>query len=277
MKIMKSLKGIVMSMISYKKCPGCGLEKPFTSVDQLYCKQCYRALHYGEISNDLNPFKLEEFASDLSLRNQNVFLVTDVLNFTQSIPFNLNQIVNNKHLYIVVNKIDVLPKSLPTKTLIKRLQTKLAELKIQYKGLFLISALKQKGVDDLFQFIIKTNLNAAFIGNSNSGKSSLVKALLKRTKQESHTIISHTIGTTLDKLTIPLSEQVLLIDYPGFYLTGNVQNSLKKSDLKRLLPKKEIKALNFQINKPVGFFIEDFFYLEIEPIFDVPEPQSIQI
>ncbi len=274
---MKFSKGIVMSTTFYKKCPGCGLEKPFTSHDQLYCKQCYRALHYGEISNDLNPFKLEEFATDLSALNQNVFLVSDVLNFTQSIPVNLNQIVKGKNLYFVINKVDIIPKSLSAQILINRLETKLNELKIEYKGLFLTSALKQKGIDDLFKFIIASKKNAAFIGNSNSGKSSLVKALLKCTNKESHTIISNTIGTTLDKLVIPLNDQVALIDYPGFYLNGNVQNYLEKANLKRLLPNKEIRALNFQINKPVGFLIEDFFYFEVEPIDKSNEQQSIQI
>ncbi len=266
-----------MNMIFYKKCPGCGLEKPFVNENQLYCKECFRALHYGEISNDLTTFELENFALDFSSSKQNVYLVTDALNFTQSLPNNLNQIVKGKHLYIVVNKVDVIPKSLSGTNLIERLQAKLKTLKIEFKGIFLTSALKQQGINDLYRFIFQSKKNAAFIGNSNSGKSSLVKALLKVSKQESHTIISHTIGTTLDKISIPLNDQVTLIDYPGFYLSGNIQNHLSKQTLKRLLPKKEIRALNFQISKRVGFLIEDFCYLEIEPLEKIQTVANIQI
>jgi ribosome biogenesis GTPase A len=66
--------------------------------------------------------------------------------------------------------------------------------------------------------------------------------------QEIHNLVSNTIGTTREPIELPFNNH-LIIDYPGFYLAGNIQNHLANKDLKKVLSRKEIKVVNYRLGE----------------------------
>ncbi len=112
-------------MKSYNKCQGCGLQLQnedenkvgfVPNMESPICKKCFRSKNYGEFDNNLTTFyELEEIKE---IKNDNVFMIVDILNPYETMISNVNEFVDPRNLTILVNKIDALPKSIPQEALI---------------------------------------------------------------------------------------------------------------------------------------------------------------
>ena len=116
-----------------KKCQGCGVvlqdqnvlqEGYTTSIENDICQRCFRMKNYGEYqvvakSND----EYIEILKNVSKTKDLVLYVTDLLNLEKNIE-DIRNIIPNK-MILVLNKIDVLPKSVKEEKLIKYLEEKI--------------------------------------------------------------------------------------------------------------------------------------------------------
>ncbi len=256
-----------------KYCKGCGIKLQIEDknndgyINDLkndFCKRCFQAKNYGKIENDFRniEIKKEEILKNFSF-NDEVLMIIDLFNPFESIINRINKFVNKNRLIIIVNKIDIFPKSIPREKILNWIEEILEIKKINYKKIFLISSKKNINVDNLFNYInsIKKDINV--IGYSNVGKSSLISSLLKSIGKNSSNLITNSIGTTIKKIKIKLNNKNYLIDYPGFILKGSYQNLMNKNDLKKFNPKNEIKQITYQLindqlicDKDEKFFIE---------------------
>ncbi len=249
-----------------KNCPGCGLQKQIRE-DQTYCEDCFKAIHYGNIHNALINYTfediLESFTDDDSI-NRHFYLVVDFLFLRTNLIKDINKHIKKENLTLIVNKMDVVPKSIPIQKIGKWVEHILKKEKIEVNNILYLSAIKNHGIDNINDDILSRKKNVGFIGYSNVGKSTIVSKLANVNGLESFNMISHTIGTTKGKIEFNLENDISVMDYPGLLNPSSNQNYLTPFQLKRMLPKNEIRVKNFTIYKDKFLLIDNYFFIYIK-------------
>ena len=164
-------------------------------------------------------------------------------------------------MILVLNKRDVLPKSVKDDKLIAYLK----KFDIDFQDIIVVSCLKNYNIDELMAMIkkYKTSKNVYVVGNTNVGKSSLINKLIKNySEYEGELTISPMPSTTLNKISIKLSDDLKIIDTPGLVNRGNIINYVDNSMLKKINPKKEIKPKTYQIKEGQCLVIGDLFRID---------------
>ncbi|BDU67597.1 MAG: ribosome biogenesis GTPase YqeH [Candidatus Tyloplasma litorale] len=259
-----------MKFYNSNKCEGCGLPKQNKDINKLgytsklenkFCQNCFRSKNYGEFSNDFSSFKNEKkYLNEIS---GSVLMVIDVLNPYETIIPNINFFINKKNLTILVNKIDILPKSISHEKIINWIIDILYLKKIEFSQISLISTIKKNNIDAVANFILKNENEISVIGYSNVGKSSFIKALFNSLNEDVDNLITNSIGTTKNTLELNFQNKKIK-DYPGFYLKGNYQNIMTINQLKETNPNKEIKVKSFQLSSFQSIFIGDYARFNIK-------------
>jgi len=247
-----------------KTCIGCGaklqdeniaLEGYTTNIDNDICSRCFKMKNYGEYqivtkSND----EYIEILKEVDKTKDLVLYVVDALNFGEDIASIRKYISNN--MILVLNKRDVLPKSVKDNKLISYLRN----LNLDFKDIVVISCQKNYNIDTLMAMIkkYKSSKNVYVVGNTNVGKSSLINKLIKNySEYEGELTISPMPSTTLNKINIKLSDDLTIIDTPGLVNRGNIINYVDNNLLKKINPKKEIKPKTYQIKSGQCLVIGD--------------------
>ena len=140
-----------------KHCQGCGIllqdqnvlqEGYTTSLDNDLCQRCFRMRNYGEyqvvVKSNEEYLKILE---TVSKTNDLVVYVTDLLNLEKNIE-EIRNMMSNK-MILVLNKIDVLPKSVKETKLIQYLESK----DIHFEDVIVISVNKNYNIDTLLRKI----------------------------------------------------------------------------------------------------------------------------
>ena len=168
-----------------KRCLGCGVllqdenvlqEGYTTSLENDICQRCFRMKNYGEYQ--VVAKSNEEYLNileDVSKTNDLVLYVADVLNLEKNLE-EIRQVLSNK-MILVLNKIDVLPKSVKEEKIIAYLES----VDIHFEEVIVISVNKNYNIDYLLEEIKKhqTSRNVYVVGHTNAGKSSLINKLIK--------------------------------------------------------------------------------------------------
>lgn len=254
-----------------KYCMGCGiklqdenvLEEGYTtSLENDLCQRCFRMKNYGEYQ--IVAKNNDEFISILrSINNTNdlVLYVVDLLNIEEDLS-NIREYINN-NMILVLNKKDALPKSIKDEKIIEYIN----KMGLDFKEVIVISANKNYNIDYLLNRIkyYQTSKNVYVVGNTNSGKSTLINTLIRDYSENNHFLtMSAMPSTTLNKVSIELNDYLTLIDTPGLVDTGSIVNYVEEDTLKKLVPKKEIKPKTYQIKEGECLIIEDLFRLDYE-------------
>ena len=88
------------------------------------------------------------------------------------------------------------------------------------------------------------------VGHTNVGKSSIINKFIKNySVSEKELTISFLPSTTLNKMDIEINEDLTLIDTPGLVDRGNIIHYVDVKDMKRIIPKQEIKPKTYQIKE----------------------------
>lgn len=239
-----------------KYCIGCGIllqdenitmEGYTTSLENDICSRCFRMKNYGEYqivtkSND----EYIDILKSVNKTNDLVLYIVDLLNLDRDLTY-IRQYINNK-VILVLNKRDVLPKSIKDEKLIDYFKN----MDLDYQDVIVISLNKNYNVDELLHMIkkYKTSKNVYVVGHTNVGKSTLINKLMKNySENECELTISPLPSTTLNKISIKLNDDLTLIDTPGLIDRGNIVNYVDPLLLKKINPKKEIKPKTYQIKK----------------------------
>ena len=251
-------------MIKY--CKGCGvrlqdsntlLEGYTTNISNDLCKRCFRLKNYGEYKEvSLNNEDYKQIIKNIPSTSLILF-VSDILSL------NLTNIPKNNKLILVLTKYDILPKSTKEEKIITKLKSEYPNL----LDIIVVSSLKNYNIDKLYNAINKyaNNKDIYLIGNTNSGKSTLLNKLIQNytTNEVPNITVSMYPSTTLDKVEIKLNN-LKIIDTPGLIEEGSFVNILSKKDLKKITPKKEIKPRTCQVTGKGSILIDTFARIDYE-------------
>ncbi|RWS02462.1 50S ribosome-binding GTPase-like protein 1, partial [Dinothrombium tinctorium] len=207
--------------------PGYMPSEKFTSLNEAQlrselCQRCEFMQHFNVSLNVNVPAEeYPKIISEIKNRYALVILMVDLLDFPCSIwPKVIDLIGHQRKIYVVGNKVDLLPKDSPgyleriEKSLWESLCFAGADKKVNIRHLCLISAKTGYGVEDLVtKLLLEWNGRGdiILIGCTNVGKSTLFNALLQsdlcRTRENDliqRATTSVWPGTTLNLLKFPI-------------------------------------------------------------------------
>ena len=255
------------------KCEGCGVELQIINKDNLgytkniennYCERCFRITNYNEY---IKVFKSnEDYIKILNVINKTndlVLLIVDLFNIN-----NIDEILKylNKKVLLVLTKRDLLPKSVKDEKLIEYFR----KYNSKVLDIIVISSNKNYNFDNLFDKIneYKISNEVYIVGYTNAGKSTLINKLIYNYSEYSSKITTSMLpSTTIDLIKIKLNNSLTLVDTPGILDKSNIIDKLDNKTIKKILPKKEIKPITYQLKKGQVLLIEDL--VRIDGIQDV--------
>lgn len=251
------------------KCIGCGASLQDTDLNKEgyikditknLCERCFRIKNYGDYKNiSKENSEFTEILKQINNTNDLVMLVTDV--FHLDIDYICNYI--NNPLLLVITKRDILPRSMNENRLLNYIENKNIVDKI------IVSSFKNYNLDDLFSKIkqYKKSNNIYVVGYTNSGKSTLINKILYNYSDNKTEITTSLLpSTTLNTINIKVLDDLNIIDTPGLIKDNDLSSSTDLELLKKIIPKKEIKPITYQIKSKQYILIDNILKLEVENI-----------
>ncbi len=237
-----------------RKCMGCGNILKDDELEHNICNRCFRLKHYGEyhVTNKDNSDYLKIINNIDS--NDLVIYVTSLLNLT------IMDLSKFKNVIVVLTKRDILPKSVKDNKIIDYVKNH-----YNFKDIEVISSIKNYNLDNLISKIEKYNKKKVYlIGNTNSGKSTLLNKLIENYSESDIDITTSMYpSTTLDTILVNIND-IEFIDTPGIIDNGSVINYIDYKMLKKITPKKEVKPRTYQIKGKGSLVIEDLVRIDYE-------------
>ncbi|MGX9135350.1 ribosome biogenesis GTPase YqeH [Rummeliibacillus sp. JY-2-4R] len=253
-------------------CIGCGTQiqtedknapgyAPVSSLEKedVICQRCFRLKNY----NELQPVSLTDddflrILNGLGKHNGLIVKIVDIFDFNGSWLPGLHRFVGNNPVLLIANKVDLLPKSVKKQKVINWLKREAKELGLKPIDVLLVSAQKGQGMQEAMDAIDKyrKGQDVYVVGCTNVGKSTFINRIIKQATGEGDIITtSYFPGTTLDMIEIPLDDGHAIYDTPGIINHHQMAHYLDPSELKFIMPKKEIKPKVFQLNPEQTLFI----------------------
>ena len=255
-----------------KCCTGCGVKMQddnilglgfTTSLENDLCMRCFRVKNYSDYESvSSSVIDYENIFNGISKSNDLVLYVVDILN----LPNNLLEIRErlDNDCILVLNKRDLLPLSVKEEKIIEYLKAE----NLGYDDIVIISSEKNTNMDLLLSKIKKyqKSKNVYVVGYTNAGKSSLISKFIKNYGDGNTTLtVAPLPTTTLDKIIIPINEELTLVDTPGMVDKDNIINYVDKKMYKKLNSRREIKPKTYQLGKNESLLVGDLLrinYLE---------------
>lgn len=251
-----------------KKCLGCGalfqmkdpkkagfIEKE--NFDKaVICKRCFRIKNYGDyevINKDIKDY--EKIFDEISKRRDLILFLCDIFTLDESLNY-INKL--NGKVILVITKKDLLPKSVKEYKLINYIKK---NYNLNIVDIIFVSSNKNYNIDLLYNLINKRKVsnNVYLVGNTNAGKSTLINALIKSYgKNDSFITTSSLPATTIDLIEVKLNDGLTLVDTPGLVSPNNYLTNLSLKEVKKILPKVEIKPRTYQMKPNQSLLIGDY-------------------
>lgn len=254
------------------KCLGCGvtlqtLDKEkigyTNNINNNFCLRCFKINNYNEYTTVIKDNKdYVEILKAISKTDDLVLLVVDVFDIPKNLV-DIKKIINNDIL-LVITKRDVLPLSLYDKNIIEYFK----KYDLNPLDVCLVSSKKNYNFDNLYECInkYKKSKNVYVVGYTNAGKSTLINKLIYNYATDlSHKItVSSMPATTLDVIEVKLTDDLILLDTPGLLNNKSFTEKLTKELTKKIIPRKEIKPIVYQIKHPQTIFVDEFVRLDLK-------------
>ncbi|WP_341281993.1 ribosome biogenesis GTPase YqeH [Paenibacillus sp. FSL H8-0537] len=258
--------------LAAQSCAGCGVklqtenaELPGFVPEQAVvrepaiCQRCFRIRNYNEASSvtvDQNEFL--KLLSSVATTDSLVVHIVDLYDFEGSLISGLQRFVGNNPVLLVVNKVDLLPKSMNLNRLRNWVQQQAKSEGLRTLDIVLCSAKRNIGFEHVIEALDRhrKGRDVYVVGATNVGKSTLINRLIKDYSDlERELTTSRYPGTTLDAVHIPLDDDRFIIDTPGIVYPTRMTEIVPRGFLQSLLPDKPIKPLVYQLNDQQTLFI----------------------
>lgn len=248
-----------------KKCIGCGSIIQHEDKNKIgyapipksgeakYCERCFKITHYNEKLilplENINEYIIDE----VNKNSKYVFFMIDLLNINEE---TINTFKNiNVPKTLIISKLDIIPKSIK-ETLIEEW------IKDTYKinnDIKFLSTKKNINTRLIVKTLKELNINSAHIlGFTNAGKSTLINKICEQNNIEGKTITTSILpNTTVDFINIPITENITIIDSPGFTSKYTLYDNTEYDLMKNILPKNIINPITEQTKENTSLIIEN--------------------
>ena len=247
------------------KCKGCGILLQDKNKDELgyvedlnneLCMRCFKLSHYGEYKNvNLTNDDYKDLLNTIP-KDSLVVYTSDILSL------NFDRLNDYSNVLLVITKRDIMPRSFKDEKIINYVKKN-----TNVKKVLVISSKKNYNIDTLYNYICMNALKKPvyFIGNTNSGKSTLINKLIGNYGDDTNDKVTVSMypSTTLSLVPISLNN-VDVIDTPGLIDKNSIVNILDKVDLKKITPTKEIKPKSCQITGKGSIVIDKYARIDYE-------------
>lgn len=258
---------MINNVTPVRRCYGCGAilqsddinkdgytpQKHLETHEIVLCQRCFKLQHYN-IVTDTEPVISKEFFEIINKAKKDrslVMYVVDVFNFEASFNREINEALKGIDVILVANKVDLLPKSLKTQKISDYVAARAKEADLNISDVLVVSSTKNLNTDEILEKILSTynGRNVYFVGAVSSGKSSLIKSILRNYKNETSKFITTSIypNTTLKVIEIPLDEKTFIYDTPGLSISNTVLGKAEREVIRDIVPKIEIKPRTYQL------------------------------
>ncbi|MGL4589382.1 MAG: ribosome biogenesis GTPase YqeH [Mycoplasmatales bacterium] len=256
-------------MTGETKCVGCGSFLQSENKDEIgytpnleaeLCKRCFRLKMYNETPDSLlTNADFLRILDDIALEDAMNVLILDVFDMHGTNLDIIHKKLKGKDTLIVVNKLDLLPKSVNKTRLLHWVKDNLQTGNLNVLDYIIISAHKKYNIDTLIKKINehRKNRNVYVLGTTNTGKSTTINAIIDAVTGKTNKTIttSYYAGTTLATIEIPLDNKTAIIDTPGIINSKQLSQLLSVDSLKIINLKNEVRPIGFQLNPEQTLFI----------------------
>ncbi|MGI6734982.1 MAG: GTPase YlqF [Tenericutes bacterium ADurb.Bin239] len=250
-----------------KKCYGCGVVLQSESTEEVgyvpanilsrddvfLCQRCFKTHHYSadKLHSPSVTHDFMNLIKDIKAKKALVVYVVDVFNFESSFNPEINEALSGLDIILVANKFDLLPKSTNEEKVKEYVARKVKKEGLNVKTIIVASSTRNYNIDEVLDEMAKyrNKGDVYFIGAVSSGKSSLIKTLLRNFKNETSRFITTSIypNTTLAVQEIPISETRTIYDTPGISINNSLLGLAEKEVVKLIVPRREIKPRTYQL------------------------------
>lgn len=271
-----------------KKCIGCGEKLQYDNPvlpgyipkniletrDNIICKRCFRLKHYGENlekeeEKDVYRLEVKKAVSEADI----VIPIFDIIDFESSFTNEIIDLLEDKTILALINKIDLLPSYIHISEVSKWVNYYFNENNFFPSDIAFVSAEKKYGVNGIFrkiQYIAKnilkkkldTKIKIAIMGVSNVGKSRLINLLLDKNSST----VSKFSGTTkknIKNVKNTKEFKLEIIDTPGLIPDGRLSDLLNSDMSYKLVPSGEISRKTYRLKEKMVFMMSNLAYFEV--------------
>ncbi len=231
-------------LTSKNKCIGCGVdlqtEDPLgvgyvKKIDQVFCMNCFKLMHYGEANSHFHPDSLPSFK-----KNALIVVVASILYLDTLASSPIKRLGEDYKVLYIINQIDLLPDATSKNFLLGKVQKTFRESRIPYEDIILMSAKNPYDIDHLKDYLKDSKYKEVYlIGLQNSGKTTLFKALTGNKDALAMPKAALTQSILSDTF-----EGISIYDTPGLYQGGYLHEFFEYKDYKDLLPNTQFHPRN---------------------------------
>lgn len=249
------------------KCLGCGVL--LQSSDELalgytpkqdaeFCQRCFKLSNYGKLTIDAkNSIDASTVLKQLEKIKGVIVWVVDIFDFQASMKLPINRYLKDRTIIMALTKRDLLPVSLSNEKLSTFVLSELKKNSIVVDQAVVLANYGHDGKENLIRVLSNYSEDIILMGSANSGKSTLLKALI-----DQKITTSRYPGTTLD-ISSYQSEIGIIYDSPGLTNVGSVMQYIDNQHLETIIPQKLSKIRHFQIYEDQSFAIGGLVKLDI--------------
>lgn len=240
-----------------KKCLGCGAilqsnnpnEKGYIIEEKLnnakYCQRCFKIIHYNEKVATSLPGINEYIMKEINTKAEYVYFMVDILNINQETISTYHKITKPKSL--IISKLDIIPKSIKS----QKIKTWLSKVYNINDEILFQSSKKNLNNKSILTNLENKNIHSCYIvGYTNSGKSSLINKLCEITDTKNQELTTCLIpNTTIDFISLKITDNITIIDSPGFTLTNPIYKDNDFALIESINPRKVLAPLTYQVKE----------------------------
>jgi len=284
------------------KCEGCGVEiqtkdpqrpgyipenvlkEKIEKNESVVCQRCFKLKHY----NYLLPITINsDFSHEIDkvLKDfETVLWVVDAIDFEGTFRKEIAEKIKDKNIFLIVNKIDLLPKSTTYENFKKWVLMRIKEtgINIPNDHVRMVSVKTGRGIEKTKRLLLQTEKEKALVvGVVNVGKSSFLNKLVG-----GEITVSAYSGTTLNVLISKVPNTNLqLFDTPGIFTQDRLCDFFDIYTQVQMIPSKKIIHKTFTVKEKNVLFISGLFWLKVlqnginnlPPIMTVFLPEGISV